>query len=150
MTKCADGGLGCSSRDDAAPDMGLDALGGWVLDVGALVAFARSDMFVSALVASCRRRGQTVLICETSLALAVQAVPEQHDRLVGLCQEPNTWLAKFAAADSGAVAALLPAASGDIGLAQVVYEAARRGYAVLSDRRASVLAIDGSLLVEAA
>ncbi|MFI7026271.1 hypothetical protein ACIBMZ_26505 [Micromonospora sp. NPDC049900] len=128
----------------------LDALGGWVLDVGALVAFAKADTFVGAMVASCRRRGQTVLVCDTSFALAAEAVPQYTDRLLDLVQEANTWLAELAAADRVAVDALLPRAGGDLSLAHLVYEAARRGYPVLSDRRADVLAVDGELFVEAA
>jgi hypothetical protein len=140
----------CVAGEGQGTGNGLDALGGWVLDVGALIAFAQSDMFVGALVASCRRRGQTVLICDTSLALAAKAVPHHRDRLLDLCQAASTWLAELAACDSAAVVALLQGAGDDLGLAHLVYEAGRRGYAVLSDRRADVLAVDGSLLVEAA
>ncbi len=128
----------------------LDALGGWVLDSGAVIAFAQGDDFVRSVIASCRARGQTVLICDTSLAVALDVVPEAFDQLLALRCHSSTWLAVLASADRAAVTALLPKAGGDLELAHVVYEAARRGYAVLSDRRAELLAVDRSLFVEAA
>ncbi|MGC5033388.1 hypothetical protein [Micromonospora sp. DT229] len=140
----------CAAGECRGTGNGLDALGGWVLDVGALIAFAKADTFVGAMVASCRRRGQTVLVCDTSVALAAEAVPQHTDRLLDLVQDANTWLAELAAADRVAVDALLSRAGGDLSLAHLVYEAARRGYAVLSDRQADVLAVDGELFVEAA
>lgn len=150
MTRQAEDRRECAADEGQETGNDPDALGGWVFDVGALVAFAEADLFVRAMVASCRRRGQTVLICDTSLASAVAAVPQHRTRLLHLCQDASTWIAELAAADSAAVVARLPRAGDDLGLAHLVYEAARRGYAVLSDRRAEVLAVDASLFVEAA
>jgi hypothetical protein len=89
-----------------------------------------------------------VLICDTALAAALNARPEAFDALLELRRHPSTWLAELADADTAAVGALLRAADGDVELAHLVYEAARRGYAVLSERREQILAIDSTLLVE--
>ncbi|MEV1289199.1 hypothetical protein [Micromonospora sp. NPDC049679] len=125
-----------------------DTVGGWILDTGALLAYCNDDTYVRAVVASCRGRGQTLLVCDTALTTALDTRPEGFARLLELRRHPATTLAELTHADAEHVGALLAYADGDIEIAHLVHEATRREWPVLSDRREQLLAVNATLLVE--
>jgi hypothetical protein len=125
-----------------------DTVGGWILDTGALLAYCNDDTYVRAVVASCRSRSQTLLVCDTALTTALDARSDTVARLLELRRHPTTALAELSHADAEHVGALLCRADGDIEIAHLVHEATRRAWPVLSDRREQLLAVNSTLLVE--
>lgn len=121
---------------------------GWILDTGALLAYANHDTYTRAVVASCRARGRTVLICDTALAAALDTRPDVFETLLELRRHPTTWLAELTDANAAEVGTLLTRTNGDIEVAHVVHEAVSRCWPILSDRRELLLAVDSTLLVE--
>lgn len=122
-------------------------LGGWVLDTGALLAYANDDFYLQSVVRSCRRRGRTLLVSGLSLREALQGRPES-EQLAELLDDAGTVLAEPAERDAGALREHLSRTGGDVAAAHVAYLAAERRWPVLSDRPVQLSIADRTLLVE--
>ena len=53
----------------------ISDVGGWVLDTGALLAYANDDLYLQSVVRSCRRRGRTLLVSGLSLREVLELRP---------------------------------------------------------------------------
>ena len=124
----------------------ISDLGGWVLDTGALIAYANDDFYLQSVVRSCRRRGRTLLVSGLSLREALQGRPGS-EQLAELLNDASTVLAEPAAHDA-ALREQVRLAGGDVTAAHVAYLAAQRRWPVLSDRPGQLSAADQTLLVE--
>jgi hypothetical protein len=124
----------------------ISDLGGWVLDTGALIAYANDDFYLQSVVRSCRRRGRTLLVSGLSLREALQGRPGS-EQLAELLNDASTVLAEPAAHDA-ALREQVRLAGGDVTAGHVAYLAAERRWPVLSDRPSQLSAADQTLLVE--
>jgi hypothetical protein len=122
-------------------------LGGWVLDTGALIAYANDDFYLQSVVRSCRRRGRTLLVSGLSLREALQGRPGS-EQLTELLNDASTVLVELAARDANVLREQVRLAGGDVTAAHVAYLAAERRWPVLSDRPTQLSATDHTLLVE--
>lgn len=122
-------------------------VGGWVLDTGALLAYANDDFYLQSVVRSCRRRGRTLLVSGLSIREALQDRPGS-EQLAELLDDASTVLAEPADADAAALREQVRLAGGDVAAAHVAYLAAQRGWPVLSDRPRELAATDRTLLIE--
>lgn len=125
----------------------ISDVGGWVLDTGALIAYANDDFYLQSVVRSCRRRGRTLLVSGLSLREALQGQPSS-EQLAELLNDASTVLAELAARDAAALREQVRLAGGDVTAAHVAYLAAERRWPVLSDRPSQLSAADHTLLVE--
>jgi hypothetical protein len=130
-----------------APPAG--AIGGWVLDVSALVAFVEGNEYAASVRAMAERTGRTLLIPLPALAAAAQRRPELDPaaRLRGLLAEPMVIAVDGAAARGPLFERLVSRASGDRLAAMVVLLATERGWPVLTDRGESLARLRPDLLV---
>jgi hypothetical protein len=122
-------------------------VGGWVLDTGALLAYANDDFYLQSVVRSCRRRGRTLLVSGLSIRESLQDRPGS-EQLAELLDDASTVLAEPADADAAALREQVRLAGGDVTAAHVAYLAAQRGWPVLSDRPRELAATDRTLLIE--
>jgi hypothetical protein len=122
-------------------------LGGWVLDTGALIAYANDDFYLQSVVRSCRRRGRTLLVSGLSLREALHGRPGS-EQLTELLSDASTVLVEPAARDAIALREQVRLAGGDVTAAHVAYLAAERRWPVLSDRPGQLSATDHTLFVE--
>lgn len=122
-------------------------VGGWVLDTGALLAYANDDLYLQSVVRACRRRGRTLLISGLSLREALRWRPDS-EQLVELLDDPSTLLAEPAARDVAALRDRMYRSGVDVTAAHVAELAARRRWPVLSDRPALLSAAEHTLLIE--
>jgi len=122
-------------------------LGGWVLDTGALLAYANDDFYLQSVVRSCRRRGRTLLVSGLSLREALQGRPG-CEQLAELLDDASTVLAEPAARDAAALREQIRRSGGDVTAAHVAYLAAERRWPILSDRPRELTAADRTLLIE--
>lgn len=120
---------------------------GWVLDTGALLAYANDDLYLQSVVRSCRSRGRTLLVSGLSLreALASRGFPAQ---LAELINDPGTVLAEPRTWDARALSERVRRGGGDLCTAHVAQLAAQRRWPVLSDRPYQLSTTDRTLLVE--
>jgi hypothetical protein len=125
----------------------ISDVGGWVLDTGALLAYANDDFYLQSVVRSCRRRGRTLLVSGLSLREALQGRPGS-EQLAELLNDASTVLAEPAERDAAALREQVRLTGGDVTAAHVAYLAAERHWPVLSDRPAQLCATDHTLLVE--
>jgi hypothetical protein len=125
----------------------ISDLGGWVLDTGALIAYANDDFYLQSVVRSCRRRGRTLLVSGLSLREALDGLP-RSEQLAELLNDASTVLAEPVAHDAAALREQVRLAGGDVTAAHVAYLAAKRRWPVLSDRPSQLCATDQTLLVE--
>lgn len=125
----------------------ISDVGGWVLDTGALIAYANDDFYLQSVVRSCRRRGRTLLVSGLSLREALYGCPGS-EQLAELLNDASTVLAELAARDAAALREQVRLAGGDVTAAHVAYLAAERRWPVLSDRPRQLSAADHTLLVE--
>lgn len=122
-------------------------LGGWVLDTGALLAYANDDLYLQSVVRSCRRRGRTLLVSGLSLREALYTRPAS-EQLRELLDDANTVLAEPQDRDATPLRRPIRRVGGDITAAHVAYLAGQRGWPVLTDRPTHLVAADESLYVE--
>jgi hypothetical protein len=122
-------------------------VGGWVLDTGALLAYANDDFYLQSVVRSCRRRGRTLLVSGLSLREALQDRPGS-EQLAELLDDASTILAEPAAPDAAALREQVRRCGGDVAAAHVAYLAAQRRWPVLSDRPRELSATNRTLLIE--
>jgi hypothetical protein len=122
-------------------------VGGWVLDTGALLAYANHDCYLQSVVRSCRRRGRTLLVSGLSMREALHARPGSEP-LAELLDDAGTVLTEPREQDAPALREQVGLIDGDVTAAHVAYLAAQRGWPVLSDRPGQLSATDRSLLVE--
>lgn len=122
-------------------------IGGWVLDTGALLAYANDDFYLQSVVRSCRRRGRTLLVSGLSMREALQARPGS-EQLAELLDDAGTLLAEPQQQDVAALREPIRLAGGDITAAHVAWLAGERGWPVLSDRPRQLASTDRTLLVE--
>lgn len=122
-------------------------VGGWVLDTGALLAYANDDFYLQSVVRSCRRRGRTLLVSGLSLREALQVHP-RSEQLTELLHDASTVLAEPVERDAAVLRDSVGRAGGDVTAAHVAYLAGERGWPVLSDRPRQLCATDMSLLIE--
>lgn len=122
-------------------------IGGWVLDTGALLAYANDDTYLQSVVRSCRRRGRTLLVSGLSLREALHARPGS-EQLAELLDDAGTLLAEPERHDATALREPVRLAGGDLTTAHVAWLAGERGWPVLSDRPRQLSATDRTLLVE--
>ena len=122
-------------------------VGGWVLDTGALLAYANDDFYLQSVVRSCRRRGRTLLVSGLSLREALQGRPGS-EQLAELLDDASTVLAELAERDAAALREQVLLAGGDVTAAHVAYLAAQRRWPVLSDRPKELSATNRTLLIE--
>ena len=122
-------------------------LGGWVLDTGALLAYANDDFYLQSVVRSCRRRGRTLLVSGLSLREALQGRPES-EQLAELLDDAGTVLAEPAERDTLVLREHVRRTGGDVSAAHVAYLAAERRWPVLSDRPVQLSDADRNLLIE--
>lgn len=125
----------------------INEVGGWVLDTGALLAYANDDLYLQSVVRACRRRGRTLLISGLSLREALRHRPGNR-QLVELLDDPGTLLAEPAERDAAVLRDRMCRAGVDVTAAHVAELAARRRWPVLSDRPGQLAAVDHTLLVE--
>jgi hypothetical protein len=125
----------------------ISDLGGWVLDTGALIAYANDDFYLQSVVRSCRRRGRTLLVSGLSLREALRGRPGS-EQLTELLNDASTVLVEPATRDATALREQVRLAGGDVTAAHVAYLAAQRRWPVLSDRPTQLSATDHTLLVE--
>jgi hypothetical protein len=121
--------------------------GGWVLDTGALLAYANDDFYLQSVVRSCRRRGRTLLVSGLSLREALRGRPGS-EQLAELLDDAGTVLAEPVARDAAALCAQARLTGGDVSAAHVAQLAAQRRWPVLSDRPRQLSATDRTLLIE--
>lgn len=122
-------------------------VGGWVLDTGALLAYANDDLYLQSVVRSCRRRGRTLLVSGLSLREALRLRPGS-EQLTELLHDASTVLAEPVEQDAVVLRETVGRTGGDVTAAHVAYLAGQRGWPVLSDRPRQLFASDTSLLVE--
>lgn len=122
-------------------------ISGWVLDTGALLAYANDDLYLQSVVRSCRRRGRTLLVSGLSLREALHARPGS-EQLAELLDDAGTLLAEPEHHDVAALREPIRLADGDITAAHVAWLAGERGWPVLSDRPRQLCGTDRTLLVE--
>lgn len=122
-------------------------VGGWVLDTGALLAYANDDFYLQSVVRSCRRRGRTLLVSGLSLREALQGRPGS-EQLAELLDDASTVLAEPAARDAAALREQIRRSGGDVTAAHVAHLAAERRWPILSDRPRELSAADWTLLIE--
>ncbi|HEY8471845.1 MAG TPA: hypothetical protein VIL37_04320 [Natronosporangium sp.] len=125
----------------------ISDVGGWVLDTGALIAYANDDFYLQSVVRSCRRRGRTLLVSGLSMREALRGRPGS-EQLAELLNDASTVLAEPAASDAAELREQVRLAGGDVTAAHVAYLAAKRRWPVLSDRPGQLTAADETLLVE--
>lgn len=125
----------------------INDVGGWVLDTGALLAYANDDLYLQSVVRSCRRRGRTLLVSGLSLREALRLRPDS-EQLTELLHDASTVLAEPVEQDAAALRETICRTGGDVTAAHVAYLAVQRGWPVLSDRPWQLVASDTSLLVE--
>jgi hypothetical protein len=121
--------------------------GGWVLDTGALLAYANDDFYLQSVVRSCRRRGRTLLVSGLSLQEALRGRPD-CEQLAELLHDASTVLAEPGERDAAVLCEQVRLTGGDVTSAHVAYLAAQRRWPVLSDRPGQLCASDDDLLVE--
>lgn len=122
-------------------------VGGWVLDTGALLAYANDDFYLQSVVRSCRRRGRTLLVSGLSLREAMQGRPGS-EQLAELLDDASTVLAEPGEQDATLLREQVRRTGGDVAAAHVACLAAERRWPVLSDRPGQLSEADCSLLVE--
>lgn len=126
-------------------------VGGWVLDTGALLAYANDDLYLQAVVHSCRRRGRTLLVSVLSLREALRGRPDSGQlpvQLAELLDDVGTVLAEPGEPDVPALSERVRRAGGDVSAAHVAHLAAQRRWPVLSDRPQQLTGADRTLFVE--
>ncbi len=122
-------------------------LGGWVLDTGALLAYANDDTYLQSVVRSCRRRGRTLLVSGLSLREVLQGRPDS-EQLTELLDDAGTVLAEPAERDATTLREHMRRTGGDVSAAHVAHLAAERRWPVLSDRPVQLSDADRTLLIE--
>jgi hypothetical protein len=130
-----------------APPAG--AIGGWVLDISALVAFVEGNEYAASVRAMAERTGRTLLVPLPALAAAAQRRPALNPgaRLATLLAEPMVVAVDGAVARGPHFDRLVSRASGDRLAAMVVLLATERGWPVLTDRGESLARLRPDLLV---
>lgn len=129
----------------------ISDVGGWVLDTGALLAYANADFYLQSVVRSCRRRGRTLLVSGLSLREALHGRTDAEqlaDALAELLNDASTVLAEPAERDAAALREQVRLTGGDVTAAHVAYLAAQRRWPVLSDRPSQLSATGHTLFVE--
>jgi len=113
-----------------------DPLGGWVLDVAALVAFADRARYAEAVLATAAQRGLTLLVPSPALSQAYDARPHHigGPRLATLLEHPLALVSSPSDVPLELLRKLAEIAGGDQVAAHVAYLADRRGWSVLTDR----------------
>ncbi len=125
----------------------ISDVGGWVLDTGALLAYANDDLYLQSVVRSCRRRGRTLLVSGLSLREVLELRPG-CEQLTELLHDAGTVLAELMERDAAALRESIGRTGGDVTAAHVAYLAGQRGWPVLSDRPNQLFASEPSLLIE--
>jgi len=125
----------------------ISDVGGWVLDTGALLAYANDDLYLQSVVRSCRRRGRTLLVSGLSLREVLELRPG-CEQLTELLHDAGTVLAELMERDAAALRESIGRTGGDVTAAHVAYLAGQRGWPVLSDRPNPLFASEPSLLIE--
>jgi hypothetical protein len=130
-----------------APPAG--AIGGWVLDISALVAFVEGNEYAASVRGMAERTGRTLLVPLPALAAAAQRRPTLNPapRLAALLAEPMVVAVDGAVARGPLFDRLVSRASGDRLAAMVVLLATERGWPVLTDRGESLARLRPDLLV---
>jgi hypothetical protein len=128
------------NKPRASASADAPALGGWVLDVGALLSFADGTALAASVRALAVRSGRTLLVPLPALAVAAVrragSVPTSvaHARLADLLAEPFVLAVDGAAAVGPLFDRLLTRAAGDRLAALVVMLGIQRCWPVLTDR----------------
>jgi hypothetical protein len=130
-----------------APPAG--AIGGWVLDVSALVAFVEASEYAASVLSMAHRTGRTLLVPLPAVAAAAARRPYMNSagRLGALLAEPMVISVDGSVASGSAYERLVERAAGDRLAALVVLLATQRGWPVLTDRGDSLARLRPDLLV---
>jgi hypothetical protein len=135
-----------------APPAG--SVGGWVLDISALVSFVEGNAYAASVRALAERSGRTLLVPLPALAAAVRRShhgssprPDAASRLAALLAEPMVIGVDGAVASGPVFARLVERATGDRLAALVVMLATERGWPVLTDRGEALARLRPDLLV---
>lgn len=140
-----------------APPAG--SVGGWVLDVSALVSFVEGDAYAASVRALAHRSGRTLLVPLPALAAAVRrsrlatapnsvsARLEDAPWLAALLADPMVICVDGASAGGPLFDRLVGRAAGDRLAALVVLLATQRGWPVLTDRGEVLARLRPDLLV---
>jgi hypothetical protein len=135
-----------------APPAG--SVGGWVLDVSALVSFVEGNAYAASVRALAERTGRTLLVPLPALAAAARRSrfgatqrPDASPRLAALLTEPMVIGVDGAVAAGPVFDRLVERAAGDRLAALVVMLATERGWPVLTDRGEALARLRPDLLV---
>lgn len=123
-------------------------LGGWVLDVAALLAFADALAYAESVRTMAVRTGRTLLIPLPALAVAAarRGDPGPLARFTELLAEPSVVAADARVAHGPRFSRLVDRAGGDRVAALVVLLAVERSWSVLTDRGEALRRIRPDLL----
>jgi hypothetical protein len=135
-----------------APPAG--SVGGWVLDVSALVSFVEGNAYAASVRALARRSGRTLLVPLPALAAAARRsrydtapLGDAAPRLAALLADPLVIGVDGAVAAGPMFARLVERAAGDRLAALVVMLATERGWPVLTDRGEALARLRPDLMV---
>ena len=135
-----------------APPAG--SVGGWVLDISALVSFVEGNAYAASVRALAERSGRTLLVPLPALAAAARRSRTVPGRTRTRRRAwPRCWREPMVIGVDGAVAAgpmfdrLVERAAGDRLAAMVVMLATERGWPVLTDRGEALARLRPDLLV---
>jgi hypothetical protein len=135
-----------------APPAG--SVGGWVLDISALVSFVEGNAYAASVRALAERSGRTLLVPLPALAAALRRSqygyaprPDAAPRLAALLAEPMVIGVDGAVATGPKFDRLVERAAGDRLAALVVMLATQRGWPVLTDRGEALARLRPDLLV---
>jgi len=135
-------------RQQAPAPPAVDGSAGWVLDVGALLAFADGTEYAESVRVLATRAGRTLLVALPALAVAAARRPALGPaRLAALLAEPTVVLVDGGVAKGQLFDRLVDRAGGDRLAALVVLLAVGHGWPVLTDRGESLLRLRPDLLV---
>ncbi|WP_018349436.1 hypothetical protein [Longispora albida] len=115
----------------------IGGVGGWVLDVAALLEFADATTYAEAVTRAARRHSLTMLVPIGVLAEAYAARPlaRHRKRLEPIRDERDMWLLTLPGdVPADELARYTALASGDQTAAHVAVTALRRGWPVVTDR----------------
>jgi hypothetical protein len=123
-------------------------MGGWVLDVGALLAFADATAYAASVRALAARGDRTLLIALPALAVAAaRRSGAGARRLAGLLSDAAVVVVDGSVATGAPFDRLVDRAGGDRLAALVVLLATERGWPVLTDRGDALRRLRPDLLV---
>jgi hypothetical protein len=130
------------------PTLPAGAIGGWVLDISALLAFADATAYAACVRALAARGGRTLLVALPALAVAAarrSGIGAQ--RLAGLLSDATVVVVDGSVAAGSRFDRLVDRAGGDRLAALVVLLATERGWPVLTDRGEALCRLRPDLLV---